>query len=140
MSQLPSVNQLTATSAQNQETNNALRGLDIDNFLELLITELQNQDPLNPLENDEILRQVSQIREVGATERLTDTLDSVLLGQNVNNATNLIGRQVRALDEQGGQLEGVVDRVTIIDGSPTLHIGPNNVALRNVAEIQPNDE
>ncbi|MCA9245981.1 MAG: flagellar hook capping protein [Planctomycetales bacterium] len=135
MSQIPSVGQ-SGLSGNNEELNNALRGLDVDEFFQLMIAELQNQDPLNPLENSEMLQQISQIREVGATERLTDTLDSVLLGQNVSSATNLIGKSVRAIDNFGAPVEGVVDRVTIIDGEPTLHVGEAEVKLSNVAEIK----
>ena len=69
----------------------------MDDFLDLMIAELQNQDPLNPLENDELIAQISQIREVGATEDLTNTLNAVLLGQNISSATSLIGADVVAL-------------------------------------------
>ncbi|MGI9458132.1 MAG: flagellar hook assembly protein FlgD, partial [Aeoliella sp.] len=90
----------------------ALNDLDLDAFLNLMIAELQNQDPLNPLENDELLAQISQIREVGATDRLTATLDSVLLGQNIASATSLIGAEVVALSEDGERVSGNVRRVT----------------------------
>ena len=110
--------------------------LDMTQFLDLMITELQNQDPLNPMENSEILQQISQIREVGATEKLTQTLDSVLLGQNVSSATNLIGKYVRAMDDTGKEVLGQVDRVTISDGTPKVHIGDREVRLTNVGEIR----
>ena len=45
-----------------------------------MITELQNQDPLNPMDNTQMLEQINQIRQIGATDKLTSTLDSVLLG------------------------------------------------------------
>ena len=90
-------NALGAGSAASSTTSNAFNDIDLNVFLELMITELQNQDPLNPLENDELLAQISQIREVGATDKLTQTLDAVLLGQNVSSATNLIGADVGAM-------------------------------------------
>ena len=139
MSQIPSVG---ATDPRNQSTNrptNNLRELNIDHFMTLMITELQNQDPLDPLKNSEILQQISQIREIGATEQLTDTLESVLLGQNVSSATNLIGKIVRAINDAGDSVLGVVDRVTIIDSVPKLHINGQEVSLKNVAEIRSGD-
>ena len=134
MSQIPSITGNQTGGPKN--SNDALRGLDMTEFLDLMITELQNQDPLNPMENSEILQQISQIREVGATESLTQTLDSVLLGQNVASATNLIGKYVRALDDAGKEVLGQVDRVTISDGAPKVHIGDKEVRLKNVGEIR----
>ena len=89
MSQIPNLNAASAGERAFGK-NNTLNDLQLDDFLNLMIAELQNQDPLNPLENDELIAQISQIREVGATEQLTETLNSVLLGQNIASATNLI--------------------------------------------------
>lgn len=101
---------------------NTLNELDMDDFLGLMIAELQNQDPLNPLENADLVAQIGQIREVGATDKLTTTLDSVLLGQNVSSATSLIGQEVRALSDNDEIISGVVNRITIKDGQPEIHI------------------
>ena len=123
MSQISS---LTNTVAQPPGTNgpaNALNELNLDHFLQLMIAQLQNQDPLNPLENHELLQQISQIREVGATDKLSSTLEAVLLGQNIGSATRLMGQQIRATTETGQPVEGVVDRVTIVNGTPLLHLG-----------------
>lgn len=113
---------------------NTLNDLDLDSFLNLMIAELQNQDPLNPLENDELLAQISQIREVGATDRLTETLDSVLLGQNIASATNLIGAEVVALTEEGERVSGNVRRVTIDGGEPKLDLAVGPVAVAGDTE------
>jgi hypothetical protein len=106
----------------------------MDTFLDLMIAELQNQDPLNPLENDELLAQISQIREVGATDRLTETLESVLLGQNIASATNLIGADVVALTDEGERVSGNVRRVSIDGGQPKLDLAVGPVALAAEAE------
>jgi flagellar basal-body rod modification protein FlgD len=134
MSQIPSLTNRNPSAGQSQSAS--IDGLDMDHFLKLMIAELQNQDPLNPLENSELLQQISQIREVGATESLTDTLEAVLLGQNVSSATNLIGKSVSGIDDLGANIDGIVDRVTIIDGTPKLHIGSKSVKLSNVSEVQ----
>ncbi len=112
----------------------ALNELDLDSFLNLMIAELQNQDPLNPLENDELLAQISQIREVGATDQLTQTLESVLLGQNIASATNLIGAEVVALTDEGERVSGNVRRVTIDGGQPKLDLAVGPVAVAGDTE------
>ena len=129
-----------ASSARASSTKDDVLGnLDLGDFLKLMIVELQNQDPLSPLENSEILAQISQIRAIGATSELNDTLDAVLFGQNIANATNLLGKEVRALDEDGERVSGKVDKVTIAGGEVQVHIGEKTVELSNVSEILPNE-
>lgn len=123
MSRIPSTN----SSSQSQQSQrpgaaDAINDIDLSTFLQLMITELQNQDPLNPLDNKDMLAQISQIREVGATDKLTETLNSVLLGQNIASSTNLIGADVDAISDDGQRVSGVVKEVAIEDGQPKLHL------------------
>lgn len=127
MSQIPSTFG-TSASQQPSGSKDAINNIDLDVFLKLMIKELQNQDPLNPLDNRDMLAQISQIREVGATDKLTQTLDSVLLGQNIASATNLIGAEITALSDDNQQVEGVVKRVTIAGGLPKLQVEDSTVA------------
>ena len=122
---------------KSDQSGDALRGLDMDQFLKLMIAELQNQDPLNPLENSEMLQQISQIRSVGATDKLTKTLDAVLLGQNLSNGSTLIGKKVKGLTDDSKPVEGVVDRVSVANNVTKLHIGDKSLSLSNVGEILP---
>jgi flagellar basal-body rod modification protein FlgD len=115
----------------------AFQDLNLDTFIQLLVTELQNQDPLNPMDNAEILQQVSQIRAIEANTRLTSTLEAVLLGQNVSTASSLLGRTISGLDDSSSPVTGKVDKVSVAQGKATLHIGDKTVSLNNVSEILP---
>jgi flagellar basal-body rod modification protein FlgD len=122
MTRIPSIGTSPATSTAARSQSDAFRGVDIDHFLKLMIAELQNQDPLNPLDNSQMLQQVSQIREIGATEQLTQTLETVLLRQNIATATGLLGQQIQGLTARGEPAQGTVQHVSIVDGQPQLHI------------------
>lgn len=132
MSRINSTSGSAATQAAQEQ--NPFDKVDLGDFLDLMIAELQNQDPLNPLENDQLLAQISQIREVGATDKLTKTLDAVLLGQNVASATSLIGADVVALDENNQRVSGNVRQVTIDNGAPTLDLAVDVAARAADAE------
>ena len=120
MSRISSANEATGATPGN--VSNSLQDLDLDVFLDLMLTELQNQDPLDPVENDELLAQISQIREISASDKLSETLDSVLLGQNVATAAGLIDTQVEGLTDEGLRVTGSVRNVTINDGEPQLEL------------------
>lgn len=133
-----------STSGTNSTTNkkktetDPLAGLDMKEFLDLLISELQNQDPLNPMDNKEMIAQISEIRQVGATDKLSKTLDSVLLGQGLSSASSLLGKSIKGLTDDAKQVSGTVDRVSVTDGVPKLHVGDATIDLSNISEIIPN--
>lgn len=138
MTRIPSV----GLSPTNQSSRGPadLRDLDINHFLNLMITELQNQDPLNPMDNSELLQQLSQIREISATNKLTETLQSVLNGQQLTTASALIGKKITALSDDKRNVEGTVDRVSVeLDENDKqtlrVHIGGQKVRLKNIREI-----
>ena len=120
----------------------ALGEVDLDAFIQLMLVQLQNQDPLEPMDNSEMLQQITQIREIGASDKLSQTLQAVLTGQNLTTASSLIGQQINALADSGETIEGEVDRVSIEvnenDNSKRevrVHIGEQSVRLNNVREI-----
>lgn len=144
----------TSTLSRIQEANatnpNGTRGgdlaeLDMNSFLQLMIAELQNQDPLNPMDNADLLNQMGQMREIAANDSLTKTLESVLHRQNLATASSLIGKTVKALDDENAEVVGAVDRVTMAvdeNDAPTIRIqiGGSSIKLSNIREIVDADD
>lgn len=142
MSQVPAANNVVRSNGSTAG-NNDLRDVSVDKFLDLLLAEMQNQDPLNPMDNSEMVQQISQIREISATNQLTDTLNSVLLGQSVSTASSLIGKQISALTDDAKNVEGVVDRVSMEKDKQDeskrvirVYIGDNKIDLNNIRGIK----
>jgi flagellar basal-body rod modification protein FlgD len=117
-----------------------MQDLDVDQFLKLIIAELQNQDPLNPMDNAQMIQQFGEIRAIASTDKLSTTLDGVQLGQALASASNLMGRTINGLSDSNAQVDGVVDRVTVVNGVPKLHVGTHTVDLKNVRAIVPTAE
>lgn len=143
MSQVSQVNS-TSTSDSSVGSSRSLQNLGMDQFLKLMIAELQNQDPLNPMDNSQMLQQLGEMRAITATDSLTKTLDSVLLGQNLTTASSMIGKEVSALTDEGDSVTGQVDRVTVAaeEGKAAtvkVHIGSQSVSLSNIREILPSN-
>jgi flagellar basal-body rod modification protein FlgD len=128
-------------SATDTLSSNGLNDANIDDFLKLMIAELQNQDPLDPMENSEMLQQLNQIRSIGATDQLTDTLQSVLIGQNLSTASSMIGKEIGALTENGENITGIVDRISVeADGEDgtravRVHVGDHTIELENIRAV-----
>ena len=143
MSQVNNVNSSSSTNSS-VGSSKSLQNMDMDQFLKLMIAELQNQDPLNPMENSEMIQQLGEMRSITATDSLTKTLDAVLLGQNLTTASGLIGKEVSALTDAGDSVSGQVDRVSVASEAGKtavvkVHIGSTSVSLNNIREILPAD-
>ncbi len=144
MARIPTLGTTTSVAGAPAEPGSktdgsALDGVDVDQFLTLLITELQNQDPLEPMDNSQLLSQIGQIREIGSNDQLTKTLKTVQMGQNMSTASSLIGREIRALSDSLEEVQGVVEKVTVgaaDEGSPIrVHIGDAKISLTNIRSI-----
>ncbi len=87
--------------------------LSSNDFLKLLIAELKNQDPMAPTDSVQMLQQISQIRQITSNDAMTATMNSVQVGQEMANASQMVGKRISALDQNNQEVEGVVSRVTI---------------------------
>ncbi len=84
-----------------------------DRFLKLFIAQLNNQDPMNPLDNAQMTSQMAQINTVTGIQQVNQTLKSLAdqfsMGQGLQGAS-LVGRQViaqgNALAVEGGNAQG----------------------------------
>lgn len=141
MTSIPGVSTSSSSSAT-QSTGNGIGDVDTDQFLSLLLTEMQNQDPMQPMDNSQMLTQMSQIRSIGSNDRLTSTLSNLAAGQELSMASSMIGKTVKALDSNAKDVEGKVDRVSVQtdakDSSKrtvSVHIGDSVVDISNIREI-----
>jgi flagellar basal-body rod modification protein FlgD len=73
-----------------------MSGLQSEDFFKILVTELQQQDPLQPGKTSDLIGQVSQIRSIELSKNLTDALTQITQHQRVAGASELIGKFVTA--------------------------------------------
>jgi len=108
-------------------TGRGLNQMSSDDFLKVLITQLRYQDPLKPMSNEEMLSQISQIRNMEMSTTLTDSLRTLTEQQRLGSAATLIGQyvtgKVRAEDGTETVVAGVVRGLRFEDdGEPILEL------------------
>ncbi|MCU0715104.1 MAG: flagellar biosynthesis protein FlgD [Pirellula sp.] len=142
MSRVTGTTGATGSSGANSVNGNGLNDVDMDTFLNLMITELQNQDPLNPTDNAALLEQIGQLRSISSNDRLVSTLTSFGNTQELTTASSLIGKKVSGLDIKGDEVSGEVSSVSVkIDEKDRnkrtvqVHVGDQIVDMKNVREI-----
>ena len=85
--------------------------LDYNAFLRLLIAQMQNQDPLNPMEGTEYTAQLAQFSSVEQSIQTNQKLDTLLTSFSLSQAESMIGRTLTSAD---GKVSGVVESVNIL--------------------------
>jgi flagellar basal-body rod modification protein FlgD len=129
----------SAASQQSQAAStDALSSVSMNDFLNLLVTELQNQDPLNPMDDTQILQQVGQIKEIESNQRLSDTLTSMQTQQDLVAASTMLQKTITGLTDSGETVTGQVDKVTVDSSGVKVCVGTNNISLANISEVDPN--
>lgn len=131
---------ISALSSNSSLTPNQLPNksfaLKSEDFIKMMITQLQNQDPLDPAKNDQLLAQMSQIGQLQASTDLQSSLKSLVLQNNVGAASSLIGKTVVGMDEQGASVKGIVNSVRVEDGAVALELdNGKRLALDHVTGI-----
>ena len=113
----------TSTSTTQTKSRNAL---DYDAFLKLLITEMKNQDPTDPMDSKDYMAQLASFSSVEQGIQTNNKLDSLLTLTSLNQADSLIGRTVTSAD---GTLSGIVDSLKITSSGPLATLRDGSTLL-----------
>jgi flagellar basal-body rod modification protein FlgD len=74
-----------------------------DNYLKLLLTQLQNQNPLDPMDNSQMTAQLTQLSELEQLEQMGTSFDRVLTATQLQHATSLMGKEITWLPEDASE-------------------------------------
>lgn len=128
----------TTTATAGAGASRGREALSQTDFMEIMISELTNQDPLEPMDNQQFLNQMVQMQTLEATTQLNEGIQAMLLGQQIASAGSLIGRQISGEDVNGIQVSGTVQRVMIQDGQTLLGLEDRLLPMSAVTEIHAN--
>lgn len=110
--------------------------LGMQQFFQLLVAQLQNQDPLQPMDNTQFITQMAQFSSLESLQSIQSSLESEAGGQLLGEAMSLIGKQVTAQTSSGTPITGVVSGVQIQGNDVLLQVGNTTVGLPDIQEIQ----
>jgi flagellar hook assembly protein FlgD len=143
-------NNLNSLSNQNDNSSSsAAKGassLGMDDFLQLLATQMSNQDVLSPTDNTEFVAQMAQFSSLSALQTLTQTASTLLdatytasLISYSQYGASLVGKTVIVgyTNDDGttGTTQGVVDSVNFLSNSNTISVGGKDYDLSSVVKV-----
>jgi flagellar basal-body rod modification protein FlgD len=127
-----------ASSVAPRQIKSKSMALKTEDFIKMMITQLQNQDPLEPAKNQELLAQMSQIGQLQSSTQLQESLQGMVLQNQIGSASGLIGKTVKGLDSTDAPVEGVVNSVKVSADGVGLELdNGKTLLLSRVTQIAP---
>ncbi|AOG11093.1 MULTISPECIES: flagellar hook assembly protein FlgD [unclassified Agrobacterium] len=92
----------TTSSATSSTASKAAEkaSIDYDSFLKLLIAQMKNQDPTNPMDATEQISQLATFSQVEQTIQTNSNLETLITGNALSNASSYIGKTITSADEK----------------------------------------
>ena len=113
----------------------------IQDFLKILTAQLNNQDPLKPIDNQDFVAQIAQFATLEQSRQLNAKIDELLTAQSSTQSIGLLGKTVD-VDSNGQTVTGKVSALGLSSGQPLLTITTasgqfvNNITLPQVINIR----
>lgn len=126
---------------ESQAKTNNTNELNSSHFMELLIAQIQNQDPMKPMDNAEFISQIATINQVSGIKELNDSFKSLsnsLVSNQALQAASLIGREVMAptglgVLQQAGSIRGTVE---LPSASPQVAVNIYDSAGQSIRRLE----
>ena len=123
-------NVLTAAQAAAKKT------LTTADFLQLLTTEMTNQDPLQPMDNAASMAQMAQFSSLDQMNTLSQNFSLMRADQSKYTASSYLGMQVTVLDANQQSVTGQVTAVDTSTDTPQLEINGAYYAISSVTKVE----
>jgi flagellar basal-body rod modification protein FlgD len=124
----------STTGTGTTQTGNSAGNVDYQSFLKLLVAEMKNQDPSNPMDSTQYVAQLASFSQVEQTIQVNNKLADLLQGSAVAQAGSLLGHTLTSAD---GSVSGVVSTVKLTsDGLVAVLEGGTEVTVETGITVQ----
>jgi flagellar basal-body rod modification protein FlgD len=104
-------------------------------FLQLLVAQLQYQDPSKPVDTSSFMNETATLTQVQAAEQSAQVSTDMLSAQRAQTASSLVGHTVSYAAADGSLVTGYVSAATISSAKPTLRIGTADIDLSQIQQV-----
>ena len=106
-----------------------------DDFLKLLVTQLQHQDPMNPMDDKDFMGQMAQFSSLEQITNLVAATQREAFSSQMSQAVGLIGHEVSWVTADGTSGTGTASKVSIADGAIQITVGDSQVAPDEIVQV-----
>jgi flagellar basal-body rod modification protein FlgD len=126
-----------AAANSNSTSGGGFNNLTTADFMQMLIAELENQDPTQPMSNEDLLTQLSTMSQLQSTQDLDSALQANTNNQQLSIASSFIGANVTGTDSNKNAVSGVATQALLQNGTAYVAVGQSLVPLANITGVAP---
>jgi flagellar basal-body rod modification protein FlgD len=93
-----------------------------DDFLKLFVAQLSHQDPMNPMNDQDMMGQMASFSQLEQITNMAAANQQIATSLTSSSAVSLIGRAVTYVDADDISHTGTVEKVSVMDGKPSLTV------------------
>ena len=117
-----------------------MKTLGQNEFLELLVTQMRNQDPMKPMSDTEFIAQMAQFSNLEQTKEMSGDIKELRQSNAFAQGTALMGRHVRLMGYDEKVANGLVTNLEVKDGEVNLIVNDKSYELGDVVSVSAEDE
>jgi flagellar basal-body rod modification protein FlgD len=110
-----------------------------DDFLQLLVTQMRNQDPMSPMADTEFIAQMAQFTTLEQSRQMGEDMAQMRSQTSFQQGVGLLNQQVTVKVGEGDPITGIVTELKMIEGEPQLLINSGFYALQDVIHVKATD-
>ncbi|MBN1267449.1 MAG: hypothetical protein JXA25_18295 [Anaerolineales bacterium] len=126
-----------SSSTQSSASVNTFSNMQSNEFMMLLLVELKNQDPLEPMDSNEIMGQITQLNSLQELQAINGGIANLAQNNKLVEAASLLEKMVSYVSGDDLVKIGLVEGITQSGEEISLLIGDDAVALDSILSIQP---
>jgi len=115
------------------------RVLGQNDFLQLLVTQMQNQDPMAPMQDTEFIAQMAQFTSLEQSKQMSADMAEMRSQTSFQQGVGLLNQQVTVKVGEELPVTGIVSELKMIEGDPKLLINDKFYALQDVIHVKATD-
>jgi flagellar basal-body rod modification protein FlgD len=132
---IPATEAVTSTGMYQPAATSTGSSSDKEMFLNLMVTQLRYQDPLNPTDSGQMMAQNAQFTALEKMQDVADQTAALLSAQISFGAAGMVGKNVSYQNADGTTATGTVSSVSFDSSGPQLQIGDTSVTLSQISSI-----
>ncbi len=127
---------LAEAAKSDKSKNETKTDFSSDDFMMLLLTQMKYQNPLEPMDESQMMSQMSQMNTVSELVKLNSAIGDLKYTNQITSGANLVGKTISYLDEAGKYAEIVVKETALIDSKVYLISDDISISIKDVLSIK----
>lgn len=133
------ISSVMASTTSAVATTSSKNKTDQDDFMTLLLAQLKNQDPLEPMDSTAMMSQLAQLNSLNALLAIQSSLDELNKSQSMSYASSLLGKTITAIpdvNDSSSAITGVVTSMLTDNGKTTVQVDGNDIDISSIVAVE----